>query len=77
MASMIPVRLVIPEAVATLVRKAPLTPEKVAFAWRIAVGPAVDHATAIRRYEEVLGFGIPEIVAEAQTQIERLRKLKP
>ena len=42
---MIPVRDVVPEAVAAVVRKAPLTPEKVAFAWRSAVGPAIDHAT--------------------------------
>jgi len=51
---MIPVREVLPEAIADLVRKAPLTPEKVAFAWRSAVGPAVDHATTIQLRDGVL-----------------------
>ena len=32
---------VMPAVVAEVVRKAPLTDEKVAFAWRLAVGPAV------------------------------------
>ena len=68
-ASMIPVRLVIPEAVATLVRKAPLTPEKVAFAWRIAVGPAVDHATAIRLQGGVLHVRAKD--AAWQQEVER------
>ena len=27
--------------------KAPLTPEKIAFAWRTAVGPSVDRATSV------------------------------
>jgi predicted nucleic acid-binding Zn ribbon protein len=51
---MIPVQEVLPEALAALLRKAPLTPEKVAFAWRVAVGPAVDRATTIELREEVL-----------------------
>lgn len=42
---MIPVSRVIPDALETVLRKAPLTPEKVAFAWRVTVGPAVDRAT--------------------------------
>lgn len=49
-----PVRDVIPEALAALVRQAPLTPEKVAFAWRSAVGPAIDSATAIQLRDRVL-----------------------
>jgi hypothetical protein len=32
--------------VADAVRKAPLSPEKVAFAWRLAVGAALDRATS-------------------------------
>jgi predicted nucleic acid-binding Zn ribbon protein len=53
-AAVVPVRDVIPEALASLVRQAPLTPEKVAFAWRSAVGPAIDHATAIELRDQVL-----------------------
>ena len=38
----------IPAVVEEVVRKAPLTPEKVAFAWRMAVGPAIGKATSVR-----------------------------
>lgn len=44
---MIPVRQVVPDAVAEIIRKAPLTPEKVAFAWRSVVGAAIAQATAV------------------------------
>ncbi len=37
-----------PAVVAEVIRKAPLTPEKVAFAWRLAVGPAIDKSTTVR-----------------------------
>lgn len=43
----IPVSRVMPEALADILRKAPLTPDKVAFAWRTTVGPAVDRVTAV------------------------------
>jgi predicted nucleic acid-binding Zn ribbon protein len=43
----IPVRQVVPEAVAEIIRKAPLTPEKVAFAWQNVVGPAISQATSV------------------------------
>jgi hypothetical protein len=43
----IPVHRVIPHALAAVLEKAPLTPEKIAFAWRMAVGPAIDKATTI------------------------------
>jgi hypothetical protein len=50
----IPVRQVVPDAVAAIVRRAPLTPEKVAFAWRSAVGPAIHHATSVSWNDGVL-----------------------
>lgn len=37
-----------PAVVADVIRKAPLTDEKVSFAWRLAVGPAVAKATKVR-----------------------------
>jgi len=37
-----------PRVVADIVRAAPLSPAKVAFAWRLAVGPAVDRNTTIQ-----------------------------
>jgi len=39
---------VMPGVVAEVIRKAPLTDAKVAFAWRLAVGPAVAKATSVR-----------------------------
>ncbi|MGH9254156.1 MAG: DciA family protein [Vicinamibacterales bacterium] len=51
---MIPVRQVMPGALEAILQKAPLTPEKVAFAWRAIVGPAVDRATTIELRDSVL-----------------------
>ena len=36
-----------PDALAEILRKAPLTDDKIAFAWRAAVGPAMDRGTTI------------------------------
>lgn len=44
---MIPVQTIVPAVLAAIVRKAPLTEEKVGFAWRTAVGPAVAGATSV------------------------------
>lgn len=38
---------VIPAALAQAIRQAPLTPEKVAFAWRTVVGVPVDRVTTV------------------------------
>ena len=43
----IPVQSILPSALAAIVRKAPLTDEKVAFAWRPVVGPAIAGATEV------------------------------
>ena len=51
---MIPVHSVVPRALEAILRKAPLTPEKVGFAWRITVGPAVDRATVVDLRDGVL-----------------------
>ena len=51
---MIPAQQVMTDALAAILRKAPLTPEKVAFAWRTAVGPAVDRVTTIELKGRVL-----------------------
>jgi hypothetical protein len=65
----IPVRHVIPEAVAALIRKAPLTAEKVAFAWRSVVGPAIDHATKVEWRDGVLQVKARD--AAWQREVER------
>jgi len=43
-----------PDALAALLRKAPLSPEKIEFAWRAAVGPSVDKVTTIELRARVL-----------------------
>jgi hypothetical protein len=43
-----PIGHVAPAAVLELLRQAPLSDGKVAFAWKTAVGPAVDRATAVK-----------------------------
>ena len=44
---MVPAHRIIPGILAQVVRPAPLCPEKVAFAWRASVGPAVGRATTV------------------------------
>jgi hypothetical protein len=51
---MVPVRRILPDALGALLRKAPLSPEKVAFAWRTAVGPSLDRVTTIEMAGHVL-----------------------
>jgi hypothetical protein len=46
-AAVIPVHTVTSAALEAVLRRAPLTQEKVAFAWRVTVGPAVDRATSV------------------------------
>jgi len=43
----VPAYQVIPAVLAEVLRKAPLCPEKVEFAWRAAVGPAVARVTTV------------------------------
>jgi hypothetical protein len=42
------------DALADVLRRAPLTPEKVAFSWRTAVGSVVDKVTTVELYDGVL-----------------------
>jgi hypothetical protein len=60
---------VMPGVVAEVVRKAPLTDEKVSFAWRLAVGPAVDKATTVRLGAD----GTLHVKAESQAWIDSVR----
>jgi hypothetical protein len=66
---MIPVQQFLPDALATLLRKAPLTPEKVAFAWRTAVGAAVDKASVAVLRGDVLHVHVKD--ASWQREMER------
>jgi hypothetical protein len=51
---MIPVHRFMPAALAEILRRAPLSEEKVQFAWRAAVGPTVHRATTIELRDRVL-----------------------
>ena len=44
---MVPAHRVIPGILAHVIRPAPLCAEKVEFAWRMSVGPAVSRATSV------------------------------
>ncbi|MEW6319942.1 MAG: DUF721 domain-containing protein [Acidobacteriota bacterium] len=49
---MLPAHSAVPAVLSEILRKAPLTPEKVAFAWRTAVGPVVDRASRVRLLDD-------------------------
>ena len=59
-----------PAVVAEIVRKAPLCDEKVAFAWRLAVGPAVAKATTVR----LASNGTLHVSAESQAWSDAIGK---
>jgi Dna[CI] antecedent, DciA len=50
----IQVQRFMPDALAAILRRAPLTGDKVAFAWRSAVGPAMDRGTTVALKDGVL-----------------------
>lgn len=56
-------------ALASILRRAPLTPEKVAFSWRTAVGPAVDKVTTVELRDGVLYVRAKD--AAWQREVER------
>jgi hypothetical protein len=55
-----------PSALASVLRLAPMTPEKVAFAWRTAVGAAVDRASSV----ELRGSTLVVVVKSEQWRQE-------
>jgi len=67
--AVIPVHQVMPGALAVILRKAPLTPDKIAFAWRMAVGPSVDRVTTIELKGRVLHVRAKD--AAWQREVER------
>ena len=58
-----------PSALASVLRRAPMTPEKVAFAWRTAVGAAVDRASSV----ELRGSTLVVVVKSEQWRQEVAR----
>jgi hypothetical protein len=59
----------IPGALAALLRKAPLTDDKIAFAWRTAVGASVDRVTTVTFRDGVLRVRARD--ANWQREVER------
>jgi hypothetical protein len=49
-----PVSQLVPGAIATLLRQGPLSPAKIDFAWKTAVGPAMARVTAVKLDGSVL-----------------------
>ena len=49
-----PIAHAIPKALAELLRDTPMSPGKVEFAWKAAVGPAMERGTAVRLEGRVL-----------------------
>jgi hypothetical protein len=49
-----PLHQAVPGAITELLRGAPLSDGKVGFAWRVAVGPALERVTAVKLVERVL-----------------------
>ena len=49
-----PISHAVPGALVELLRPAPLSTGKVGFAWRAAVGPAIDRATSVRLEQATL-----------------------
>ena len=51
---MVPVSQLLPDAITRVISQAPLTPEKVEFAWHYAVGPALSKVTVVTLNGKVL-----------------------
>jgi hypothetical protein len=66
---MIPVQQLFPAVLCEVLRKAPLTPEKVAFAWRASVGPAINKVTTVELRGRVLHVRAKD--ASWQREVER------
>jgi len=43
-----PLAQAVPNAITTLLRTTPMSPGKMQFAWKVAVGPAMDRGTFVR-----------------------------
>jgi hypothetical protein len=65
----IAVQSLLPAGLAEALRKAPLSDEKVSLAWRIAVGPAIDHASRVSLADGVLRVAVTR--SEWQREIRR------
>ncbi len=68
-----PLQQAIPGVLVQLLRNAPLSPEKVTFAWRVAVGPAMARAAAAK----VVGEGVVEVECDDDHWKREIRRSLP
>jgi len=68
-----PVQSLMSSAIARLVRPAPLSPEKVLFAWRAAVGPSVSRVTRVR----LASHGVLDVTVEDDRFGDELARSAP
>ena len=71
---MVPAHKAIPAVLAQVLKKAPLCPEKVEFAWRAAVGPAVARVTRVRLDDDGV-LHVTSSEAHWPTEVKRSSKL--
>jgi predicted nucleic acid-binding Zn ribbon protein len=76
------VRHLVSSAIAHIVRPAPLTMEKVMFAWRVSVGPALARLSRVTLDQDGVmnvvvddGRWVKELERSSPTILERLREL--
>jgi len=69
-AAVTPASEILTGVLAEVIKKAPLSPEKVALAWRLAVGPAVGKATTVT----LDGQGVLHVRATTPAWIAAVRK---
>jgi predicted nucleic acid-binding Zn ribbon protein len=70
----VPAHKAIPAVLAEVLKKAPLCPEKVEFAWRAAVGPAVARVTRVRLDDDAV-LHVTSSEAHWATEVKRSSKL--
>jgi predicted nucleic acid-binding Zn ribbon protein len=70
----VPAHKAIPAVLADVLRKAPLCPEKVEFAWRAAVGPAMARVTRVSLGDDGV-LHVTSSEAHWTTEVKRSSKL--
>ena len=76
-----PINQAMPGALADLLAAAPLSSGKMSFAWRVAVGPALERVTAVRLDDHVLVVEAAspqwarEVARSSSVILERLQTL--
>jgi predicted nucleic acid-binding Zn ribbon protein len=68
-----PLQQFLPAAVAEIVRRAPMSPDKVAFAWQAAVGPAIARATVIA----IADGGLLDVRVSSEAWRKELKRSAP